>query len=323
MEDLALLLPQGVRHVALAPDRGLPADVVGGDQVEVGLGDVDVVSEIIREALTFRLRMPVRSCSEPRSRSGEPGALLPLMRAQHAVELGVVAPARMKLPIGDVGGRLVRQGAAPRGAHGDRASSWMPVACGRRPRARSPARDEARIRGQLRQRIAHARELAGVAEPVLEAPEDPRDVAYSRQGGVQLREARRLSDHLSHERVAPADLSQVEAGCREPALEEPRARGRGRPVDGRDEGSLATAAGRGEDLQVAQRRRIEEQRPRRAVLLQPPQILRPGAEVVRRVAHQGPRGPQGRMVGLKAETLEVQDADRLGDGAGARAVSKR
>jgi hypothetical protein len=45
VEDFLFLLLERLGDVALAADRGLPADVVGRDEVQVGLGDLDVIAE--------------------------------------------------------------------------------------------------------------------------------------------------------------------------------------------------------------------------------------------------------------------------------------
>ena len=50
VEDFLLLQLERLGDVALAADGGLTANVVSGDEVEVGLGDFDVVTKIIREA---------------------------------------------------------------------------------------------------------------------------------------------------------------------------------------------------------------------------------------------------------------------------------
>jgi len=122
----------------------------------------------------------------------------------------------------------------------------------------------------------------------------------------------------SDERVAPADLGKIEGGGGQPALQLPGPRRGCRPIHGRDERALASAAHRLKDLQVPERGGIEQEHAGAAVLLQAPQVLRLRTQVVGGIGDQGPGRAQRRMVARKPEAIEVQDAYRLRDNPGSR-----
>jgi hypothetical protein len=141
--------------------------------------------------------------------------------------------------------------------------------------------------------------------------------------GAELRQARGLRDQFADKRVAPADLGQVEAWG-------PRASARGaaRPRPSRSGPSRTGAIPGG-------RRARTRRSPgcaaspdrggacRAPVLLQAAQVLGLRAEVVGGVADQGAGRAPARVVALEPESLEVEDAERLGHRLGARRVSKR
>jgi hypothetical protein len=142
--------------------------------VEVGLGDLDVIAETDVKR-TFRLRMPVRSCSA-RSRS-ESQVLLFGERSAQAVELGVVAGADI-IAVGEVVGEFVGQRGAEQVAQGVRELRARALRV-ERPPCQDPKSRRARRgrRRDLGEGVFHAAEFARVAEAVLEAAEDARDVA--------------------------------------------------------------------------------------------------------------------------------------------------
>ena len=49
VKNLLFLLLEGLGHIALAAHRRLSANIIGGDQVQIGFGNLDVVTEIICE----------------------------------------------------------------------------------------------------------------------------------------------------------------------------------------------------------------------------------------------------------------------------------
>ena len=309
VKDLLLLLAQRLGHVTFASHRGLAPDVIRGHQVQISLRDLDVVPEIpgvtdLQAAdpgalllRTLKVRQP---CLVARGERTEP------------VQLGVV-PGADVAPIGEIVGQFVGEGAPeqiakhrqlvqPRGDRGQSARR-IPAGAGRGHR------------GNPRQGVPHAAEFARVPQAVLEATEDPRDVAHIAEQLMELGEPRRLRHEFADQRLPTAQFRQVERGRGEPALQQARAGGRGRAVHRLQKGTVAAAAGGGEDLEIAQRGRIEEQRARAPVLLQAAEVLRLGAEILRRVMHERPRRPESRMVVCQTETLEVKHADRVHHGA--------
>ena len=106
VEDFLFLLLERLGDVALAADGGLPADVVGGHEVEVGLGDLDVVPKIIRE--------PDLQAADAGAfllgalEIGEPGLVVGRERTQ-PVEFGVVAGAD-KISVGEIVREFVGEG---------------------------------------------------------------------------------------------------------------------------------------------------------------------------------------------------------------------
>ena len=117
-EDFALVLLQLGRGEALGVDQRLLALVVGGGQMQVGLGDFDVVAEDVVEADLERLDAGAGALA-----GFDLGDELAAVLAEVAqfVELGVVAGAD-GAAVGEVDGRLVGDGTAgcgraPRGLH--------------------------------------------------------------------------------------------------------------------------------------------------------------------------------------------------------------
>jgi len=106
VEDFLFFLAEAFGDVAFAADGGLAADVVGGDEVEVGLGDFDVVAEIAGE-----LDLEAADAGAGLFGGfevGEPG-LVAAGEAAHAVELGVVAGAD-EVAVGEVVREVVGEG---------------------------------------------------------------------------------------------------------------------------------------------------------------------------------------------------------------------
>ena len=91
VEDSGLVVLELGRGEALGIDQGLLALVVGGNGLEVGLGDLDVVAEDIVEA-DFKEPMPVRWRS--RSSMAAMDWRAALAEGAQLVELGVDAGAR-------------------------------------------------------------------------------------------------------------------------------------------------------------------------------------------------------------------------------------
>ena len=93
--------------VALAVDGRLPANVVGWDEVEVGLGDLDVVAEVIGE--TNLQALDAGAGLFGGFEGGEPGFVV-AGEGVDAVELGIVAGAD-GAAIGEAGGEGVGEAA--------------------------------------------------------------------------------------------------------------------------------------------------------------------------------------------------------------------
>jgi hypothetical protein len=89
--------------VALAADGGLAADVVGGDEVEVGLGDLDVVAKIVCEADLQAADAGALLLGA--LEVGEPSLVVRSERTE-TVEFGVVAGADV-VAVGEVVGEFV------------------------------------------------------------------------------------------------------------------------------------------------------------------------------------------------------------------------
>ena len=155
-EDLLLLLAECLGHVALAPDRRLAADVVGGHQVQVRLGYLDVIAEMVREP---HLEAPYPGAVLLGSLELRKPRLVVAGEGAQPVELGVVAgPDEVALL--EVRGKLGRQGAVEEGPQGRQFVQLFAHAC----QARLPAvrarirggRAEGRFQGgQLPQRVVH------------------------------------------------------------------------------------------------------------------------------------------------------------------------
>jgi hypothetical protein len=124
----------------------------------------------------------------------------------------------------------------------------------------------------------------------------------------------RLREQFADERLPAVDLGQVEGGCGEPALEQAGAGGRGRAVDRAEERAFAGAAAGGKDLEVAQGRRVEQERAGAAVFLQAAQVLGLGAEVFGGVVNERAGRAEGGVVVGEAEALQVQHAEGVHDG---------
>ncbi len=105
VEDLLFFGAQILGDVALAVHGRLAADVVGRDEVEIGLGDLDVVAEIVRE---FNLQAAdAGALLLGAFEVGEPGLVVGRERAE-PVEFGAVAGADV-VAVGEVVGEFVGQ----------------------------------------------------------------------------------------------------------------------------------------------------------------------------------------------------------------------
>ena len=314
MEDLPLLLPEALGHIALPANGRLAPRIVGRHQVEVGLRDLDVVPEIVREpdlqaADSRALLLAPLQVREPR--------LVAAHELARAVQLTIIAGPH-EVSLGDVGRRLVRESSSEKLPQ----IRELVDAPSHRGRLRAQFRERGPDLGKQREGVANAAELPRVAQAVLEPAEDPRYIAHPAELAGELREQRGLSGEFTDDLVPPADLRGIEDGRREPPLEEAGAGGGGGAVHRGEEGSLAAPAHRREDLQVAQGGGVEKERLRAPVLPEAAQVLGLRAQVVRRVEDEGACGTEPGVVARQAEALEVQDADRLGDDARPRRCLK-
>src|ERR1022692_6404 len=208
VQNIPLLLPERLGHVALAPDRRLPADVVGRHQVQVGFGHLDIVSEVIRipdfqAPYAGALLFAAFQVGKPRLVAAHEGA--------KPVEFAIVARPD-EIPLGDIGRWLVDERTRKQVAKVRQLLHALSQ--GGRMGAK-PAQRRADL-GKALKRIAHAAQLAGVAQPVLEPAEDARDVPDAAKRCYQLGEARWLRDEFPDKRVAPANLGEIEAGSPRP-----------------------------------------------------------------------------------------------------------
>ena len=107
VKNLLFLLLEGFGHIALAAHGRLSANIIGGDQVEIGFGNLDVVTEII---------------CEPNLQAADAGAFLLaafeigkpsfIVRSEipETVELGVVTGAEV-VAVSKIVGEFVGEGA--------------------------------------------------------------------------------------------------------------------------------------------------------------------------------------------------------------------
>lgn len=168
--------------------------------------------------------------------------------------------------------------------------------------------------GELAERVADAAEFAGVAEAVLEAAEDARDVADLGEEIAEREETRGLLAEFADDGLAAVELGEIERGRGEPAFEKAGAGGSGSAVDGGEERALAGAARGLKDFEISERGGIEEERAGAAVFLKVAEVFRFGAEIFGRVVNERAGGAEGGVGVREAETLEVKDAERIHHG---------
>lgn len=166
--------------------------------------------------------------------------------------------------------------------------------------------------------VADAAEFARVAEAVLEAAEDAGDVADLREEIAEREEARGLFAEFADDGLAAVEFGEIERRGGEPALEEAGAGGGGGAIDGGEKRAVARPAGGLKDLEITERGGIEEERARAAVFLELAEVFRFGAEIFGRVVNERAGGAEGGVRVGEAETLEVQDAEGVHHGFGAR-----
>ena len=124
-----------------------------------------------------------------------------------------------------------------------------------------------------------------------------------------------MLEELPDRGLAAMDDSQVGGRLRQPKREQAGAGwGRG-PVDCLQQGRLARTIGGGEQLEVARRGRIQEDRCPKLCLDEAEEVLGPVAERIGDVAEHGTSGSEGRMLVGEAEAREAMHGKRLGDQA--------
>jgi hypothetical protein len=150
--------------------------------------------------------------------------------------------------------------------------------------------------------VADAAEFARVAQAVLEAAEDARDVADLAEQFAQFGEARRLGESSPTRawRRLISGRSRVGAASQRSSRRAPAAVCGA--VDGAEQRAVAGAAAGGEDLEIAEGRRVEEEGARAAVFLEAAEVLGLGAEIFRGVVDERTGGPRAGGVG-EAEAL--------------------
>ena len=129
-------------------------------------------------------------------------------------------------------------------------------------------------------------------------------------------------DELLHAVLAALDFGEVELRVRRASAPACVRRGRDRAVHCSQQRALPGVGGGLENLEIAQGGGVEQQGFVRAVFAQFAQVLRLGAECFGGVVDECAGGPEGGMVAVDAEALEVQHAEGLHHGLSAGALSK-
>jgi len=277
--------------------------------VEVGLGDLDVVPEIIRE--------PDLQAADSGAfllgafQLGQPGFVAACQRA-HPIQFGVISRAD-EISVVEIGGQLIRQGGGEHFAQWRQFDDALEIFG--RERAAETRQGGAHGR-QLSERVANSTEFPRTPQPVLEATENARDIAHLRQQIAQGSEMGGLRAQYADSLLPAVNFREFERGRREPAFEQAHARCRDRAIDRAEQGALACPTAGREDLEVAQGGRVEQQRARAAVFLEAAQVFGFGAEIFRRVVNQCAGRTQGRMGVRETEPLEVQHPKGIHDGLG-------
>ena len=323
VENLLFLLLQCLGDIAFATHRGLTADIIGRHEVKVGLCDFEIIAkhrvETDLQALDSRallfLALEIR----------KPGLAVARQTAQ-AVDLGIVTCADVAAFL-EIAGELLGEPAVEKFAQrrlighpdpqfvdgGDRRPRQL-VGEGRGRLDPLQAINEG---GQLGECFPDSAQFTRGPQAVLEASENPRDIPDRPEQSLQFRQERGLRQEFAHHGLPRPDGREIERGRGEPALKQAGARGCGGPIDRAEQRALAKTTGRLEDLQVAQRGGIDEQRLRAAVFLQRPKVLRLCAKILRRIADQGAGGSEAGMRVADAETLQIQHPQRFHDRPGA------
>ena len=106
VEDFFFLQLESLGDVALTADGGLTADIVRGNELQVGFGDLDVVTKIIREAdfETANTRALLLGAFQ----IGQPGFIVGRERTK-AVEFGIVTGAD-EIAVGEIVGQFGGKG---------------------------------------------------------------------------------------------------------------------------------------------------------------------------------------------------------------------
>src|SRR5690606_13519539 len=136
-----------------------------------------------------------------------------------AVEFGVVAAADVTA-VGEVGGKLVAEGALQEIAQGGELGDLRFVVG---DLIRTEGVERGVERGNLCKGIADTAEFAWIAEAVLEAAENARDVADVGEGGAEIGEGTGRGEKGANGGAATADLGEVLGWGGEPGFEQTRA----------------------------------------------------------------------------------------------------
>ena len=204
--------------------------------MQVGLGHLDVVAEIVRE--------PDLQAADSRAlllgalQLGEPRPIVGGQRAE-AVQLRVV-PGADHAALLDVRGKLVGQPAAKKLAQ--RGKFAQPAGELGEARALAEGGELGPDARNLRERVPDTAKFPGIAQAVLEPPEDPRDVPDRREQLAERGKLDRLGSEFPDQRLAARDFHPIQPGGQQPALEQPGTGGGPGPVDCRQQGAVAGAA---------------------------------------------------------------------------------
>ena len=224
-EHLAFLGAKFFGGEALGVHHGLLADVIRRDGSQVGLGDLNGVTEgaIVADLQRLDASAVLFVALEIR----DPALAVRSERAK-AVELRVEAGAQGS-PFGQVDREFVAKG----GFQTSQQRRFGLDARGQRRKGTSGQGLQLFAqRRQRTQRIADAAEFAGIAQTILESGEDAGEVADAAQGFGDARSRTGVTDEFADGGLTTADQSEVSGRLREPQSQQTSPRGGLRPVDG-------------------------------------------------------------------------------------------
>jgi len=253
VQDLVFMLLELGRQEPLRAEQRLPADVIGRDEMEVGLGDVDRIAEI--PVVADLERRDPRPLPFPLFDGGDDGFPRPGHGAQ-VVELRVVAVLDDSA-LGEQGGRLVQDRPI------DRCGDIAPVVPGGEHIAEDPRSERFEEAADSRQgfeRLLQGHEIPGMGG---------RERDLSRQPLQVMNPLERLADFIPFDRQPQGFRHGVQPGIdpgdipkrpQHPAPEHPASHGRHGEVHEPEKGVLhPSVADIPDKLQVSDRGGIQDQ----------------------------------------------------------------